>query len=153
MPDKANFYLAGALREAPKPLLNLLPGPRLISPPLGTEFEGLGEPIVLEWELVKKLAEDEYYEVVMDYDYLESNFEYHFYTQDTQVTLPGLLYRSPNCRVFNWRVTLMRQTGSREDGSPIGEAMSHPSLYWYAIWEYPTGEAKPFLPYCPNAQY
>jgi len=135
---------------APKPLLDLLPGPRLISPPLGAEFKGTETPIVLEWEGTHKLAEDEYYEVVVDFDYRESNLEYHLYTRDNRVTLPELLYRSPNCRVFNWRVTLMRRTDVREDGSPQGEALSYPSLYWYVLWSYPSGEAQPFLSYCPN---
>jgi len=138
---------------APKPLLDLEPGPRLISPPLGSEFEGLEEPIVLEWEAVRELEEDEYYEVVVDYNYRESNFKVFFATQETRQTLPAELYSYPNCGVFNWRVTLKRHTGTKNDSRMVGESLSFPSLYWYVIWEYPTGEAKPFLSYCPNAQY
>lgn len=138
---------------APKPLQDLMPGPRLISPPVGEKFKGLEEPIVLEWEAVRELADDEYYEVVVDYNFRESSIKIPFSTRETRLTLPTELYAYPNCGVFNWRVTLKRQTGRREDGSPTGEAVSFPSLYWYVLWEYPAGEVKPFFSYCPNAQY
>jgi len=134
---------------APKPLLRLLPGPELIGPPLAARFQGAKQPITLQWKPVKELAEDEYYEVVVDYWYKETHPLLYFTTQQTQVTLPETLYRSPNCGVFNWRVALKRQTGVREDGQPKGEPISHQSLYWYFWWQYPPGEERDFPPLCP----
>ena len=139
--------------KAPEPLLQLSPAPQLLSPPLGSRFVGLNQAIVLQWEPVKELADDEYYEVAVDFNRAESNIPYRFHTQETQITLPEELYYEPNCQVFNWRVTLKRQTGVADNGWLIGEPLTYPSLYWYVIWVYPPDQEKPFYTTCPNAQY
>ncbi|MEJ2710993.1 MAG: hypothetical protein P8074_25515 [Anaerolineales bacterium] len=139
--------------KAPKPLLQLSPAPHLLSPPLGARFEGLNQPVVLQWEPVKELADDEYYEVVVDFNRAEANIKTHLFTQETQITLPEELYYEPNCHVFNWRVTLKQQTGETDDGRLIGEPETYPSLYWYVLWVYPPDQEQPFTTSCPNAQY
>ncbi len=123
----------------------------LLSPPLGALFQGLDQPIVLRWKPLKELAPDEYYEISVDSNYKEANPQFKFTTRDTQFTLPTTLYQEPNCGVFNWQVTLKRQTGTDEDGLPQGEAISYGSLYRYVRWIYPTGTA-PFKVLCPNQQ-
>jgi hypothetical protein len=138
---------------APEPLPKLLPGPVLLSPPLAARFQGLGLPIVLEWKPVKELAKDEYYEVLVDYNYQESNPMVKLTTRQTNITLPEALYRTPNCHVFNWKVTLKRQTGMDDAGQPKGDPISYSSLYWYLLWTYPPGEKEPFIMACPNAQF
>lgn len=138
---------------APEPLVPLLPQPRLVSPELGARYTGLEQPIVLQWEPVKELAEDEYYQVAVDYDYVETSFLVKYATRETQFTLPEELYRLPNCSVFNWRITLMQQTGVDKDGNPVGRALSYDSLHWYVRWFYPLDEKAPFDPHCPNAQF
>jgi hypothetical protein len=138
---------------APEPLLTKQwPGPELLGPPLGALFQGLDRPIVLRWKPLKELATDEYYEISVDYNYKEANPQFKFTTRDTQFRLPTTLYQEPNCGVFNWQVTLKRQTGADEDGRPQGEAISYGSLYWYVRWIYPTGTA-PFKVLCPNQQF
>ncbi len=138
---------------APEPLLTKQwPGPELLSPPLGTLFQGTDRPIVLQWKPLKELASDEYYEISVDYNYREANPQATFTTRETQFTLPAELYHAPNCGVFNWQVTLKRQTGVDEAGQPQGEAISYNSLYWYVRWVYPPGTA-PFELLCPNEQY
>jgi hypothetical protein len=148
----AVFPEVHAAGVAPDPLPKLLPGPEQISPPLGARFQGLKQPIILEWKSVKALAKDEYYEVSVDYNYDESNIGVKFATRQTQLTLPETLYDTPNCLVFNWQVTLKRQTGLDEQGQPIGEALSYHSLYWYVQWLHPAGETS-FVLKCPNAQF
>ena len=144
------IHAAGA---APEPLLaKQWPGPELLSPPLGTLFQGLDQPIVLQWKPLKELAPDEYYEIAVDYNYKEANPQFKFTTRETQFTLPTTFYREPNCGVFNWQVALKRQTGTAEDGRPQGEAISYNSLYWYVRWIYPPGTA-PFKVLCPNQQF
>ena len=138
---------------APDPLIPLLPQPTLIGPELGTRYTGLEQPIVLSWEPLKELAADAYYQVAVDYNYEETNFLVKYATRETQFTLPEALYRLPNCSVFNWRITLMQQTGTDKDGKPVGEALSYSSLYWYVQWFYPPDEKAPFNPLCPNAQF
>lgn len=138
---------------APAPLEDLLPPVELLSPEIGTTFFGADEPIVLAWEPAKELAEDEYYQVQIDFDYTETTNHRRYTTRDTTLTLPGSLYSTPNCSVFNWQVTLMKQTGSGPDGQPTGVALTFPSLYWYVLWYYPPGVQAPFDPRCPNEQY
>lgn len=138
---------------APVPLPRLLPGPELVSPPLAARFQGVDQPIVLQWKPVKELASDEYYEVRVDYNYRENNPSVKFSTRQTEITLPETLYRTPNCHVFNWQVTLKRQTGVGDSGQPKGEPVSYSSLYWYVWWSYPPGEKAPFIVSCPNAQF
>lgn len=138
---------------APKPLALLQPPIELVSPDLGTRFVGIDQPIVLKWKPVKDLPDNEYYLVSVDYDYEEANMLKQYATRDPQFTLPESLYQSPNCGVFNWTVTLMKQTGVGADGQPIGTALSYRSLYWFVLWAYPLGQEAPFKPLCPNELY
>jgi hypothetical protein len=139
-----------ATGTAPEPLARLAPAPTLIRPALGADFEGVAEPIVLEWRPAPPLREDEYYQVAVDYDYKETNTAVRYATRATRFTLPEELYRTPNCRVFNWRVTVMRQTGVDAEGQPVGVAVSFDSLYRYVRWFYPLEEPAPFVVACPN---
>ncbi len=138
---------------APEPLPQLVAGPELISPAMGERFVGLDAPIRLRWQPIKELAKDEYYQVHIDYNYKEANPAKILATRDTQIELPKELYQAPNCAVFNWQVTLMRQTGTNPDGTPVGEALSYPSLYHYLFWSYPPDSPAPFPLLCPNGQY
>jgi len=138
---------------APAPLIPLLPQPILIGPEMGARFEGLEEPIVLKWEPLKELAEEEYYQVSVDYNYGETNTKLKYATRETELVLPEALYHLPNCAVFNWRITLMQQTGTTKTGDPTGEPLSYDSLYRYVRWVYPPDEKAPFDSHCPNAQF
>lgn len=135
---------------APEPLQDYLAGPIPTSPEIGERFKGLAQPIVLEWQPVKELAEDEYYEVEVDFHIQERQPKFRYATRETSFTLPEDLYWMPNCSVFNWQVRLMRQTGMSEDGKPIGEQISHYSLYQYLWWFAAPGDARENL-YCPYA--
>lgn len=138
---------------APEPLLRLLPAPQLINPELGARFSGTSQPIVLKWTSVKSLSPDEYYLVLVDYNFGESNPQVKFATRGTTLTLPTRLYSTPNCHVFNWQVTLMKKAGVTSDGQPTGQPISYNSLYWYVWWDYPEGQSPPFNAGCPNAQF
>lgn len=138
---------------APEPLPELLPAPQPISPDLGARFSGTSLPVVLRWTSAKSLASDEYYQVLVDYNYGESNPLVKFATRATSLTLPTRLYRTPNCHVFNWQVTLMKKTGVTPDGQSTGQPISYNSLYWYVWWDYPEGQSPPFNAGCPNAQF
>jgi len=65
---------------------------------------------------------------------------------------PESYYHIPNCGVFNWQVTLMKQTGVGPAGQPTGVPLSHRSLYWFLLWGYPPGQEVPFKQLCPNEQ-
>lgn len=137
---------------APAELAVLLPGPELVSPSMDSRFMGSEAVITLRWKPEKDLAADEYFQVRIDYNYGEGNTALNYSTRDTEFRLPAGLYDQPNCGIFNWQVTLMRQTGVDADGQPRGEPISYNSLYWYAEWLRPPGEKSPFIPKCPNPQ-
>ena len=135
------------------PLPDLLPSPDLISPEMGAQYEGTDLPIVLTWAPVKELAEDEYYQVTVDYNYAEAKHYVYIPTREMQVTVPKELLAFPNCAVFNWKVTLMHKTGEDENGQWQGKPIGYDSLYWYVRWIYPPGQTAPFEPHCQNTQY
>ncbi len=139
--------------SAPQPLPHMLPPVELAEPLPGTLFYGTNQPIVLKWSPAKKLAENEYYRVSIDYNYSEANPAVSYTTRATQFVLPESLYRIPNCGVFNWQVTLMQQIGTDKNGQLEGTPISFHSFYWYVLWRYPLGENAPFNPLCPNEQY
>ncbi len=138
---------------APQALERLEPAPEPSNPPLAADFEGLAQPIVLEWKPARALGAGEYYQLSVDYDYKETNTVVKYATSEPRFVLPEELYRTPNCRVFNWQVTVMRQTGIDEHGQPEGEPVSYDSLYQYVRWFYPPTDPAPFLLACPNALF
>jgi hypothetical protein len=129
-------------------LPHLLPPPELLAPALGSRFLGNDGPVVLTWQPGEDLAEDEYFQVKIDYNYDETNTSKYFEIRESELVLPPGLYDTPNCGVFNWQVTRMR----RRDAAGDGEAISYNSLYWYVEWRHPPGAALPFEPRCPNPQ-
>lgn len=137
---------------APEALPNLLPMPVLITPTLGAKFVGTQKPILLKWQALKELAQDEYYQVEVQFNYDEASPLFNYWTRETQFTVPAKLYSIPNCHIFNWQVTLMRKTGEDKDGKPVGVRISYASLYEYFQWSYPVGQKEPFTVICPNAQ-
>jgi hypothetical protein len=138
---------------APEPLPDLLPGPQLLSPPLGARVVGHATAIMLEWAPVKNLEPDEVYQVAVSYNYDESSYDLSFSTRETRLRLPPDLYLQPNCGVFNWQVRLVRQAEMASGGQPVFEAESYFSLYAYILWTAPPDAPAEFLPRCPNAQY
>ncbi len=141
-----------AAAVAPNKLPRLEQAPLQIAPDLGTRFTGTDASIILKWEPIRPLAEDEYYQVQVDYNYSESNTVVKYTTRETELQLPAPLYDQPNCGVFNWQVSVMRQTGIDANGQPRGEPVSYNSLYWYVEWLRPQGERPPFTPKCQNPQ-
>jgi len=137
---------------APQLLPRLLPAPELLEPAMGTQCYGLGQPVVLKWLAVKELADDEFYAIGVYFNWGESNPLILYRTRALDLTLPKSLFRTPNCRVFNWDVTLMRQAGLDANGQEVEEKVSHTSLYRYFFWTPLPGEVD-FTPACPNAQY
>ncbi len=142
-----------AAGTAPQPLPSLEPAPELIGPSLGADYEGVAQPVRLEWRPTRPLRPNEYYRVSIDYDYKETNTVVRYATREPQFTLPEELYRAPNCRVFNWQVTVMRETGVDHDENPEGVPVTYDSMYSYVRWFYPTTDPAPFTLACPNALF
>ncbi len=129
----------------PHPTPTLTPGPRYPAPALlapidGAVFRGEKDPILLNWASVGILAADEWY--VVRLRYIEEGAE-------RAKQLPGTWTKStawrvpPNWRppegaqshLFRWSVTVVLQSGGRDDGtwetlalSPMSQSRS---FFWY----------------------
>jgi hypothetical protein len=119
------------------------PAPVLKEPKSGGTV-GLKWNVVLEWEPVGALSEDEYYHLHMD-AYRESDGASwrgdYVYTKETSYTAEGAFldpFRPPEsqgpARVY-WWVSVARRTGENPAGKPLGVEISPYSDKWYFILE------------------
>jgi len=102
------------------------PAPALLGPPDGASFEGEGTAIVLSWASVGILEEDEWYVLRMRRSGPMAQQLPAVWTKATSWRLPPELYvaglEAP--QRFYWHVSIMRQTGTNEDGIWVGEMVS-----------------------------
>ena len=97
--------------DTPEPLIAM----NLVSPEDGTRFQGRRTRVILQWESVGALGEDEWYGVSLRY-WAEGNVHYSgAWVKEDQWLVPKELHRKPDPREpgFEWDVTLMLQTGTK----------------------------------------
>jgi len=111
--------------------------PRLLSPDDGAELRGGSAQIRLTWEAAETLADDEWYALSVRFA-ADGVVQYSgTWTKDTSWIVPGDLYMKAGQaeRIFEWDVTMMKQTGTKPGGGRDGEALSSPSetrtFAWY----------------------
>lgn len=111
--------------------------PRLIGPENQVEFRGGDAWIQLSWSSVGALVEDQWYAVSLRF---MADGVVHYsgtWTKETNWIVPSALYTKAGQseRAFQWDVTVMKQTGTKEDGGREGVALSPPSetriFFWY----------------------
>jgi len=113
------------------------PAPALLIPANGQVFRGVDAIIVLNWASVGILAEDEWYVLSLRYEAQGAAQPPSVWTRTTSWRVPADLYPPSEVerRLLHWDVTVMRQTGTRPDGTPEGVAISPASavrkFYWY----------------------
>ena len=102
------------------------PAPPLLAPAEGTEFEGPGAAILLNWASVGILDEDEWYAVRLRRSGVVAEQLPLVWTKATSWRLPAGLYVEglAEPQRFFWQVMVMRQTGVDEDGIWQGEPAS-----------------------------
>ncbi len=111
--------------------------PQLLSPDDGFEFRGGGAQIQLQWAPAGVLAEDEWYALSLRFK-ADGVTQYSgTWTKDSSWIVPRDLYTKAGQseRVFEWDVTVMKQTGTKPDGGRDGVAISAPGqtrdFFWY----------------------
>lgn len=111
--------------------------PRLLSPGNGLEIAGGDAQITLRWELTGSLAEDEWYALSLRFRAAGVMQYSGTWTKETGWTVPQELYTKAGQseRVFEWDVTVMKQTGTTADGGRQGTAVSAPSQTWSFFWQ------------------
>jgi len=114
----------------------ILPPVRLLSPEDGTRFQGRRTRVILQWESVGPLGEDEWYGVSLRY-WADGGLRYSgaWVKQDNWL-VPKELHRKPDPKEpgFQWDVTLMLQTGTKADGGrdgvPVNAVSETREFYW-----------------------
>jgi LysM repeat protein len=110
-------------------------GPSLLFPIHGAEVTGLAEPLFLQWLAVKDLAADEWYMVELtDLSAVESH-PIRGFSRQTSFQVPGSWRPElPETHLIRWRVTIVRVTGERQDGSFIYSFVGRSSDDSYFTW-------------------
>jgi LysM repeat protein len=111
------------------------PGPHLLYPVLEAVVEPPEGPAVLQWAAVKDLAEAEWYMVELtDLTAVDSHPQRGF-TRQTSFLVPGPWRPTvPESHMIRWRVTIVRVSGQRTDGSFIYEFSGQSSQDAYFTW-------------------
>ena len=110
--------------------------PRLAAPADQAQFQGSGARIVLSWEPMGTLAEDEWYALSVRFT-ADGVARYSgTWTKDTSWVVASDLYGKAGQaeRAFQWDVTVMKQTGLRPDGGQEGVALSPKSETRTFLW-------------------
>lgn len=99
--------------------------PQLESPPDG---ETVARGASLSWQAGRALADDEYYVLAITFSHGQETWYDGAWLKGTSWTVPDY-FGAPHSTSgwYEWKVTIMRQTGTGSDGKPVGEAASDES--------------------------
>jgi LysM repeat protein len=113
------------------------PAPALLAPADKASFDGADTVILLNWASIGILNEDEWYVVRMRRAGTITQQLPLVWTKATSWRVPAELYvqGADEPERFTWQVLIMRQTGTREDGSWIGETISPNGLLRTFSWK------------------
>jgi len=119
------------------------PAPTLREPPDGASFSGKEAQIVLRWDSVGPLAEDEYYVVVILFSHGQETWHDEHWVKETSLQVPAYLPDVATGDRYEWSVTVMRQTGTRSDGMKEGVPVGPASATWIFTWTVTEGPPPP----------
>jgi LysM repeat protein len=108
---------------SPTPTMTLPPaGPDLLYPVRQALMTPSNEPVVLQWVAVKNLAPDEWYMVELTNLTLVDSHPFRAFTRQSSFVVPGawgppLTGVASGESTYRWRVSIVRVTGQRSDGS------------------------------------
>jgi serine/threonine protein phosphatase PrpC len=118
--------------------------PVLTGPEDGATFTGPDAVIVLSWEAVGDLAQDEYYVVTIPYPHEGATWHEIAWTKGLSFQLPEYLYELiSEPRECQWNVAVMRQTGIGDEGEKTGVALGEPSVTRTLVWHSEQGGRQP----------
>jgi hypothetical protein len=129
--------------STPEPGALIYPAPVLLDPPSGAHVAWKSR-VVLKWDSVGELAEDEYYSLQLDRPpktQAMQPYGDYLYLKETEYLLEGPFlapFHPPaehgDATVY-WWVQVVRKTGEDKEGKPVGLDISAPSDKWILIVE------------------
>ncbi|MBI4789322.1 MAG: zinc ribbon domain-containing protein [Chloroflexi bacterium] len=128
-----------ATRRVPTPAPAMYPAPQLIGPLDRTVFAGTGANIVLQWQPVSPigLRENEWYQISVAYTGRDNKRVQQIgWAKETRWTVPAEWWSdiSPESRILQWNLTVIRVEGIDPIGSPNKAPASPPSGTRAFIW-------------------
>ena len=118
-----------------------LAAPTLIEPAEGATFSG-GSAITFSWSWTGALAGDEFFVISIAYPHDGGTWYDMHWLKETTFTSPDYLNALiTGDRVCTWNVTVMRQTGTDENGQPVGAPASPASAPVSFTWQASGGES------------
>lgn len=127
--------------NTPRPESIKYPPPVLVDPPPEAYVAWKGR-VLLKWNPVGELAEDEYYRLELDRPPASEDmlpYGDYVFVKDTEYLLEGPFlapFHPPEVQgqaTVTWRVQVVRKTGEDDNGKPIGTDISLPSEKWTLI--------------------
>ena len=110
------------------------PAPTLREPPDEASFSGRETQVILKWDSVGSLAEDEYYVVVILFSHGPDTWRDEHWVKETSMQIPDYLPDVATGDRYQWSVTVMRQTGTKPDGMKVGEPLGRASASRSFTW-------------------
>jgi pSer/pThr/pTyr-binding forkhead associated (FHA) protein len=107
--------------------------PVLKGPASGSNFEGEGNPPILEWEPVQGLRPNDYYRVIVFYKPANRELAGGTWMKGTSYVVPAWFLSQHSGR-FEWQVVVSEATGLPENGGKLGATVSDPSERRWFIW-------------------
>ena len=116
----------------PLPTATRTPTPRYALPNLLSPYDGQivqSPTLLLNWTSTRHLAEDEFYVVHLEWpdgattEHWAQNTSWRIFQQ-----------QRPANGVISWTVTIVRQTGTSSDGTPVGRRLSRPASPQWFEW-------------------
>ena len=112
------------------------PAVELAGPPNGTNIAGADAAVELTWKPVGTLAEDEWYCVRVEYWAGGQVHSTEAWLKETSWRLPASLFSAPDPAkpALEWKVQVVRRTGTSADGGNEGVPVSPASASWTLTW-------------------
>ncbi len=110
--------------------------PHLLSPETGQYFSGAETRIELKWSPVGSLAADEWYGLILRYRHEGNDIEIGPWIRETFFVVPSYLAGQADepDRRYDWGVVVVKEIGSRADGTREGREISPRSEMRSFVW-------------------
>lgn len=123
----------------PSPTPSMTPPPagaQLLYPPLGIKINDPFQTVALQWLAVEDLAPEEYYMVEITNMRLVDMHPYRGFTRANSFQIPAEWRPAVSEQhEYRWRVSLVKVTGQRADGTFIYTYAGQTSPSWYFYWQ------------------